>query len=187
MSAGRIASRYAKSLIQLAEEENKLDRVLEDVESFNTLVKESKDFKNFIKSPIIQLTKKKAIIGALFNGKYDELTVKFLEILTQKQRESFLPEIAQEFILQYRAKKEISTAVVTVANELSDDLKALIQKKLQESGATFDKVELEVKKDPSIIGGFILEIGNLIYDASVSQRLNKLKKEFTGNQFQSQF
>lgn len=179
MSAGRIASRYAKSLIQLAEEQKKLDRVLEDVESFRSLVKESADFRNFIKSPIIQLGKKKAILNKLFSGKYDDLTLKFLEILTQKQREILLPEIAEEFVLQYKTKMQISTAVVTVAKELSDANLKLIQEKLEKSGVAFSKVELTVKKDPSIIGGFILEMDNLIYDASVANQFNQLKKQFS--------
>ena len=151
MSVGRIASRYAKSLIQLAEESKKLDRVLEDVESFRTLVKESSDFRNFIKSPIIQASKKKTIIRGLFGDKYDELTVKFLEILAQKQRESLLPEIADEFVLQYRNKMEISTVIVTVADTLSDANKKLIKEKVEQSGVAFSNVELEVKKDPCII------------------------------------
>lgn len=179
MSAGRIASRYAKSLIQLAEEQKKLDKVLEDIESFRTLVKDNADFRNFIKSPIIQLSKKKAIWNKLFSGKYDDLTLKFLEILTQKQREVLLPEIADEFVLQYKTKKQISTAVVTVASELSDANRKLIQEQIEKSGVAFSKVELTVQKDPSLIGGFILEMDNYIYDASIANQFNELKKQFS--------
>lgn len=185
MSAGKIASRYAKSLIQLAEEQKKLDRILEDIESFRTLLKQSADLKNFIKSPIIQLTKKKAILNQLFADKYDDLTVKFFEILAQKQRESFLPEIADEFVLQYKTKMQISAAVVTVADKLSDANFKLIQDKLEKSGVSLSTVELTVKKDPGIIGGFILEMGNYIYDASVAKQLNQLKKQFGSNDYQA--
>lgn len=183
MSAGRIASRYAKSLIQLADEEKKLDRVLEDIEAFRVLITESNDFKNFIKSPIIQVSKKKAILAELFSKKFDDLTVKFLQLLTQKQRESLLPEIADEFVLQYRNKKGISTAVITVANELTGETSGLIKEKLEKSGVAFDQVELVVQRDPDIIGGFILEIGGQIYDASVANQLNQLKKNFRGNDY----
>lgn len=186
MSAGRIASRYAKSLIQLAEETNKLDRIVEDVQAFKGLLKDSADFKNFIKSPIIQASKKKSILTEIFGGKFDDLTMKFLTLLAQKQREGYLPEIADEFILQYRTKKKISSAVVTVANSLSDANRKLIKEKIEKSGVAFDTVELEVKTDPSIIGGFILEIGNNIYDASVAHSLDQMKKAFTKNAFPSQ-
>lgn len=185
MSVGRIASRYAKSLIQLAREEKKLDRVLEDVESFRGLVKDSADFRNFIKSPIIQVSKKKAILSQLFEKSYDDLTVKFLQLLTQKQRESLLPEIAEEFVLQYRHLRGISTAVITVADELSEETQKLVKEKLEESGIAFDKVELTIQKDPAIIGGFILEIGSQVYDASISKQLNQLKKNFRKNEFVS--
>lgn len=185
MSAGRIASRYAKSLIQLAEEENKLDRVLEDVESFRALVKNNADFRNFVKSPIIQVGKKKTILAKLFSESYDDLTIKFLQLLTQKQREGLLPEIADEFVLQYRHKKGISTAIVTVVDDLSAATQKLIKEKLEKSGIAFEKVELVVQKDPSIIGGFILEIGSQIYDASVSSQLNQLKKDFRQNHYSS--
>jgi len=170
-------------LIQLAEEEKKLDRVLEDVEAFRGLITDSKDFRNFIKSPIIQVTKKKAILGQLFDKKFDDLTVKFLQLLTQKQRESLLPEIADEFVLQYRNKKGISTAIVTVASELTDSTAKLIKNKLEESGVAFDEVELVIQKDPAIIGGFILEIEGQLYDASVTSQLNQLKKDFRGNDY----
>jgi F-type H+-transporting ATPase subunit delta len=183
MSAGRIASRYAKSLIELAEEQQRLERVLEDVEAFQGLINDSKDFKNFIKSPIIQVSKKKAILSKLFDQKFDDLTVKFLQLLTQKKRESMLPEIADEFVQQYRHKKGISTAVVTVAGELGADTSALIKAKLEQSGVAFDQVELVVEQDPTIIGGFILEIGGKIYDASVASQLNQLKKSFRRNDF----
>lgn len=183
MSTGRIASRYARSLIQLAEEEKKLDRVLEDVEAFRGLLTGSKDFKNFIKSPIIQVSKKKAILAKLFEKKFDDLTIKFLQLLTQKKRESLLPEIADEFVLQYRNKKGISTAVITVANELTDATASLVKEKLEKSGVAFDQVELTIQKDPDIIGGFILEIEGQIYDASVANQLRQLKKDFQGNEF----
>lgn len=183
MSAGRIASRYARSLIQLAEEGQKLDRVLEDVEAFRGLITDSKDFRNFIKSPIIQVSKKKNILAQLFDQKFDDLTVKFLQLLTQKQRESLLPEIADEFVLQYRNKKGISTAVITVADELSDATYELIKEKLEKSGIAFSKVELTIQKDPAIIGGFILEMGGQIYDASVTHQLHELKKNFRSNDF----
>jgi F-type H+-transporting ATPase subunit delta len=104
-------------------------------------------------------------------------------LLTQKQRESLLPEIADEFVLQYRNKKGISTAVITVTNELTDETSRLIKEKLEKSGVAFDQVELVVQKDPGIIGGFILEIGGQIYDASVANQLNQLKKNFRGNDY----
>lgn len=184
MSAIRISKRYAKSLIDLAGEEKKLDRILEDVESLKTLFAGSEDFRNFIKSPIIQAEKKVAIINKLFDGKYDDLTVKFMAILARKQRESLLPEITDAFIEQYRTLNHISTAVITVAKDLSEENKKMIKEKLEKSGISFETVELEIKKDPSLIGGFVLEFNNYVYDASVAHQLETLGKKFKGNAYQ---
>lgn len=186
MSAGRIATRYAKSLIDLAVEEKKIDQILKDVESFRDLIKESPDFRTFIKSPVIQASKKVSILKELFAKKYDDLTVKFLAILAQKQREPLLPEIAEAFVEQYRTMNKISTAVVTVAKELSAENKKMIKQQLEKSGISFDTVELEVKKDPSLIGGFVLEFNNYVYDASVSHQLDLLGKQFKGNLYDRQ-
>lgn len=185
MSATKIASRYAKSLIQLAQEQDKLERIREDVESFHGLLKSSRDFYVFLKSPVIQASKKKMILQKLFTGKYDVLTVKFLEILTQKQREFYLPEIAKQFMVQYRNLRHISTAVVTVAKELSEANQKALKEKLEASGVAYENVEIVVKKDPDLMGGFILEFGDFVYDASVAHKLDSLKKQFRGNLYES--
>ncbi len=185
MSVSKIASRYAKSLIDLAVEQNKLDRILEDVESFKAAIEGSRDFLVFLKSPVIQHSKKISIINQLFGKKYDPLTVKFLEILTQKQREGYLPEVAGHFIQQYRVLKHISTAKITASGPLSDATRKMIRERLEKSGVAFENVELEVKVDPTLIGGFILEFGDYIYDCSISHGLEELKKGFRGNLYES--
>ncbi len=185
MSVARIASRYAKTLVDLSIQQNKLDRVLEDVESFNTISKENKDFHNFLKTPIIHKDKKQGIIKKLFESSYDDLTMKFLLLLIAKQREKFLPEIADEFILQYKALKHITTVKVTSAVELSKDVLAKIEKKLKEGDLAGEKVEFETKVDPSLIGGVIIEFNDRVYDASVGHRLDKYKKNFGENLYVS--
>lgn len=186
MSANRISKRYAKSLIDLAREEKKLDLILKDVESLKELFEGSEDFRSFIKSPIIQAEKKVSIIHKMFDGKYDDLTVKFMAILARKQREPLLPEVTEAFIEQYRTLNKISTAVVTVAQDLSEENKKMIKDKLEKSGISFETVILEIKKDPSLIGGFVLEFNNYVYDASVAHQLEQIGKNFKGNVFQRQ-
>jgi F-type H+-transporting ATPase subunit delta len=185
MSVTRIASRYAKSLIDLSVEQNKLERILEDVESFKEVSK-NRDFYLLIKSPIVNASKKEDIINSLFNGKYDELTMAFLRILVNKGREAYLPEIADEFILQYKKMKHISSVRLTTATKLSDAAIQSIKDKLLASVDTEDNIELEVIIDPNLIGGFIVEFDDKLYDASVKHKLDKLKKDFTGNLYISQ-
>jgi|APTNR8051073442_1049403.scaffolds.fasta_scaffold01272_9 F-type H+-transporting ATPase subunit delta len=185
MSVQRIAGRYAKSFVDLAAEQNKLERVLEDVKSFQALTK-NRDFYLLLKSPVVHASKKIAIINQLFEGKYDELTLAFLRILINKSREAYLPEIAVEFIEQYKQRKHISSVRLTTAAPLSDAVVADIRQRLTGSMHTSDNVELAVKVDPELIGGFVLEFDDKIYDASIAQKLDELRKGFVGNLYISQ-
>ncbi len=178
MSVTRIASRYAKSLLDLAVEQNKLDTVVKDIESFKRML-ENRDLFLMIKSPIINTTKKLSIFKELFEGKCDELTYSFYKIILNKGRDAFLPEIADEFIEQYRASQSISTVKLTTATELSEEALNKIKAKLVASSITKKDVEILTAVDPALIGGYVVEIGDKLYDASVAHKLNKLKKEFS--------
>ena len=182
MSVQRIASRYAKSLLELAVEQDKLERVLEDINSFRVVLKH-REFKLLTKSPIVSTSKKQEIFKALFADKYDELTVAFFNILIAKGRESYLADIAVEFLSQYKKLKHISTVKLTTAAPLSKEALAAIKEKLVKSSTTDDKVEINVEVDPALIGGFIIEFEDNIYDASVSNKLDELKKGFRDNKY----
>lgn len=175
MSVQRIAGRYAKSLLDLAREQNKLDRVLEDVKSFQAASK-NRDFYLLLKSPIVNARKKLSILDALFKDKYDEMTMAFLRILVNKGREPYLPEVAEEFITQYKKIKHISTVKVTTAKPMTAAAMEALKAKLTASDATAQSVEIETAVNPELIGGFILELDDKIYDASVAQKLEEVKR-----------
>ena len=120
MSAGRVASRYAKSLIDLAKEQGLLERIHEDVQSFIEATK-SRDFLLFIKSPIIHADKKRKTMEAIFGDSLHKMTSSFINILINKGRESHLAEIAESFIQQYQDLKHISTVRLTSATKLSEE------------------------------------------------------------------
>ncbi|MEO1261680.1 MAG: ATP synthase F1 subunit delta [Bacteroidota bacterium] len=185
MSVHRIANRYATSLAELAEEQGKLDRVKEDVESFNEVCG-NRDFWLMLKSPIVSADRKSQVFDKLFDGKYDKLTMAFLKILLKKGREAYLPEIGDEFLVLYKKVKHISSVKLTTAKELSKEAVDAIRKKLAASSATEDQVELQTVVDPSLIGGFVVEFEDKLYDASVAHKLNLLKSEFKDNLYISQ-
>ncbi len=186
MSVTRIASRYAKSLLDLAQEQGKLERILEDINTLKESVK-NRDLYLLFKSPIINGTKKLQIVDALFAGKFDEMTMGFARIVINKGREMHLPEIADEFIQQYKVLKHISTIKVTTATPLGDAALAKIKEQLLNSSATDQEVEIETKVDPSLIGGFVIEFDDQLYDASVVHQMDKLKKEFSKNLYVKDF
>ncbi|MCB0606974.1 MAG: ATP synthase F1 subunit delta [Lewinella sp.] len=186
MSVQRITSRYAKSLIDLAIDQNKLDRVFEDVKSFQAATK-VRDFYMLLKSPVVSTGKKNEIIDKIFSGKLDELTMAFLRILVNKGREPYLPEIASELIHQYKKLKHISTVKLTTAAPVGAETVKAIQAELEKSSVTDQFVEVVTAVDPELIGGFTLELEDKIYDASVASKLEKLRKDFTSrNLFISQ-
>ncbi len=180
MSVHRIASRYAKSLIELAIDQNKLEEVTADVRQFQALVK-NRDLYLLLKSPIVHADKKKQILKLIFGDKLNEMFMAFLNILVSKGREGYLPEIADEYMLQYKRVKHISTVKLTTASPLTQELQQAIHDKLEASKATDEHVELESAVDPSLIGGFIVEFEDKIYDASVKHKLDQLKKGFREN------
>lgn len=172
-----VASRYAKSLIDLASEKGQLDVVFSDMNYIKSLCQSSKDFILFINSPIINTEKKVATLKSVFNGHISKISEGFLTIIASKRRESIIPEIADSFITQYKEQKNIFTAVVISANGLDATAKkqALDLVKTQMKG----EVELVEKTNPDLIGGFILKVGDKQIDKSVSRQLSNLKKELT--------
>jgi len=176
MSVAAVATRYAKSLIDIAVEQNKLEKIHDDMQGFKSSLA-SRDLVMMLKSPIINSSKKIDAFNAVFGDKMDETTMSFFNLVMKKGREAALPEIAKSFIEQYRAKKNISSAKVITATKLSQEKLEAIKASLSKSGNTTFEVEDEV--DESLIGGFVIEMGDKIYDASVKHKLDKIRKTFS--------
>ncbi len=180
MSIQRIASRYAKSLIDLAQEQGKLDSICGDIKGFLEVAK-NRDFFLCLKSPIIHTSTKAKIFQSIFEGKIDNVTMSFFNIILTKGRESYLPEIAQEFIEQYRAINKISTITLTTASEVDAQFIESIRKKFEGSINTRQNVEIIHKINSALLGGFLVEFDDKLYDASVKHQLDQMKKQFSGN------
>lgn len=178
----RLASRYAKSLVDLAQERSQLETVYADMLFLQALCKSSKEFVGVMKSPIITSDKKNKILAAVTDGKVNEITKLFNKLLVTKGRERDLPEIVSAFIDQYNVIKDIHKVQITTAVEISDALKQeIVNKVTKENG--FSKVELETKLDEKLIGGFVMEYNNMLVDASVLRDLKDIKKQFDKNLF----
>ncbi len=173
----RLASRYAKSLVDLSTERNQLEAIYNDMQLLQRVCKGSPDFVNLLRSPVVSADKKQSIVDAVTKNKISELTAAFIRLLINKGRESDMPEIIFAFIEQYNAIKGIHKVKLTTATAISDDLKNAIVSKVK-SEANLENVELESKTDDALIGGFILEFNNNLVDASVLRDLKDIAKQF---------
>jgi F-type H+-transporting ATPase subunit delta len=142
----------------------------------------SKELVNLLKSPVIKADKKGKILDAITAGKINVITASFNKLLLVKSRESFLPEIASAFVDQYKHYKGIHTANLTTATAVSEELKQSIMDKIR-SDSGLKNIELNTAVDPALIGGFVLEMGDQLVDASIAFDLKNIKKQFRNNDF----
>ncbi len=180
MQNPRLATRYAKSLIDLAIERGQLELVYKDMQYLQAVCKGSPEFVSLLRSPIIKNDKKDAIITAVTKDKVGELTGAFNKLMVAKGRERDMPEIVNAFIDQYNTINGIHKVKLTTAVPVSEELKkAITTKATAEAGLAH--IELETKVNESLIGGFVLEFNNNLVDASIQRDLKDIKKQFNKN------
>ena len=176
MSELTVAARYAKSLIDLAEEQKALEEVNNDMVFFLHTLKANSQLIAVLGNPIISHLKKLNILTALFEGKMNKISIAFFKLMINKGRGEVLYTTAHSFIDLYDIKKNITKASVTSATPLSEANK---QKMLDEvKAAVGGEVILDTKIDPELIGGFVLTVGDRQIDTSIASSLKKIKKDF---------
>ena len=176
MSELTVASRYAKSLIDLSQEQNSLEEIKNDMNFFLQTLKANSQLKAVLGNPIVSHAKKLAILDAIFISRVDKLSIAFFKIMVNKGRGEVLYTTAQEFINQYNLLKHITKATVVSATALSDSNKQALLNEVK--AAVGGEVVLDAKTDPSLIGGFVLTVGDRQVDTSIASNLKKLKKNF---------
>jgi F-type H+-transporting ATPase subunit delta len=181
MSGIRIASRYAKSLLDLSIEKGQLDTVQADMRLLDAAMDSNRDLRVMLSSPVVKADKKVDILQRIFKGNVSEMTMAFVTLLTNKGREGLLHEIVVSFLNQMRNYQGVSTATVISAVALDATSKAhVLEAAVKLAGG---KVELEEKIDASLIGGFILKVGDRMIDSAISSRIKALKREFDDNPY----
>lgn len=178
----RLAARYAKSIMGLAIEQNQLEPVYADMQFLQSLCSSSRDFVKLLRSPMIRPEKKEVIIRKVIEGNVGTLTLGFIRLLVRKSREESLPEMITAFITQYKDHKEIYTIRLTTAVPVSEATQLAIVDKVKDQTA-MKNVELESIVDESLIGGFRLQLGDQLVDASVLYDLDKIRSQFLNNDF----
>lgn len=185
MEGTRVAARYAKSFIDLTMEQGILEQAYADMKLIAEVATENPELIALLKSPIIKTDKKQAILKDIFGAKINKVTAAYLQLITSRRRETYLPEVAEEFINQYKEKKKILTAVIITANGIDDNIREKVMDLVKDSGNT--EVVLKEQVNKALIGGFILRIGDKQVDASIARKLNNLKRNFKENPFVKEF
>jgi F-type H+-transporting ATPase subunit delta len=179
--AGIAAVRYAQSLIQLATERGEVDSAMGDMEEFSRVMNSEPQLARVLKSPVIPSDKKNAILKALFSDRFNPLVVGFIDLISKHNREAILGDVAGEFVRQYNLGKGITTGTVTVAAHLgAAEMKSVEALAKSISGMT---VKLDEKIDPSVMGGFLLRIGDKQIDQTVASRLDRVRRNLKDETF----
>jgi F-type H+-transporting ATPase subunit delta len=177
MSENKAASRYAKSIIDLSQENNVLEEVKGDMDLISGVIRRNPELEAILKNPIVPVDKKAGILADLFNSKVHVITSSFMNLMVNKGRSAILFSAAKQVVTQYNDLKGIVTAEVTSAVALTADnrteITAIVKKEI---GA--NEVVIKEKVNTDLIGGFILKVGDKQFDASIASGLSKLKKEF---------
>ncbi|TWO33951.1 ATP synthase F1 subunit delta [Seonamhaeicola sediminis] len=178
MSGTRAAIRYAKAILSLALDQKAADTVNSDMKLIAATIAESQDLNEMLQSPIISSSIKKSVLLEVFK-KSNKATLSLIETLINNNRVDLLGDVAVKYNQLFDQSKGIELATVTTAVAITDALKKKVLAKAKE--LTGKDIEVENILDESIIGGFILRIGDIQYNASIANQLNKLKREFTLN------
>ena len=186
MAESRAASRYVKSLLGLAVEKNVLEQVHNDMLLFAKVVDENRAFALMLQNPIIKHDKKRASLQQIFQGKVNPLTMAIFDIITKKNREPILSAVAKGFHNAYNLYKGIGKATIVTAVPIDAEMRRKIEGLVKEIGHTRE-VEVIERVDPSIIGGFILNVGDKQIDASIKSKLKGLRVKFSQNPYVKEF
>jgi len=172
----RAAIRYAKAIIENAVSNGRADAVNQDMNLILSTVSSNEELQHFLISPVVKPQEKYTAIAEIFASVQPDTKGLFL-LLKENKRFEILAEIAKQYNAQHDVLNGIEVAKVTTAFPITPDLEAKVLAKIKEF--SMSKITIENIVDPAIIGGFILRIGDQQYNASVSNRLQELKREFS--------
>ena len=178
MAGARAAIRYAKAVLSLATDQNTAETVNNDMKLIANTIAQSKDLSDMLQSPVVGASIKKAALLEIFKNT-NELTANLINTLVTNKRIAILEMVALKYSELFDQLRGTQVATVTTAIPLTEDLNVKVLAKVKE--LTGKKAEVENIIDESIIGGFILRVGDVQYNASIANQLNKLKREFTLN------
>jgi F-type H+-transporting ATPase subunit delta len=173
-----VSDPYAEALMSIAQANGLEDHFGDELRGFLWLLRESEDFEAFLANPLLKPEDKKAVIRRLAGDGVNPLLVNFLQFLVDRRRIIFLESIANKYLELLRKLRNAVLAEVISASELNDHQRAELTEKVKAmTGATY--VELNVKVDPSLLGGVIVKVGSQVLDASLRGQLRRISINLT--------
>ena len=166
----------------MAKDKNSAEAVEKDMHTISQTVLNSRDLENMLTSPVVKNSIKKSALLEIFKN-IDGITKGAIDILLENGRINILHLVARQYIIQYNEMNNVQQAVVTTAVPLNKELEAAVLSKVKE--LTGSKASIKNVIDEDIIGGFVLRVGDLQYDASVARNLTRLKRELKDNTYVS--
>lgn len=176
MKDSRAAIRYAKAALSLAQEQKVSDVVEGDMLSMTASIEASDELSDLLESPTVASTDKQKVLKALFKSAH-KISLDLIDVLIDNKRIAILSEVAAAYVKLSESEKDEVVVDVVAASELSKELEKQIIDKMKT--ITAKNVSLAISIDESLIGGFVLRVGDLQYNASISHQLNQLKRELT--------
>ncbi len=175
MIGSDIAKRYAKALFEIAQEEDAIESIYDELKGFSSLLKGSKDLAEFFANPVFDSSDKGAVMGDILKEtKVSAITSNFLKLLVDKRRINAIGQIEECY---RRYMDDVLNKVridVKTAFPLSGELSVRIKKQME--GLTGKNVEMVINEDPSLLAGVVIGVGDTLYDGSVRAQLNSIRE-----------
>lgn len=170
----RAAHRYAQAIFQSSLETDIRQKAFEEMQVVYNTIEDSRELQAVLQSPVIKADEKEKVLLEIFKDQ-NGITHKLIRLLTANKRTPLLGRIAKGFIDLYNEQQGVKTALATTAVPLTPELEEKITAKVKELTGS-EKIILENKTDSEIIGGFILRVDDMQYDASISNQLRRLNR-----------
>jgi F-type H+-transporting ATPase subunit delta len=174
MNESRISVRYSRALFQSALEKKVINRIYEDMVVVREVCK-IPEVKELLTNPVIRPARKSAALHKIFENDLHKLTLSFIDLVVRNGRESYLPAIARVFVHDTLIHNGITESILTTAVKVDPGVRKKVTDLITKLFKT--KVDLRENVDDKILGGFILRVGDAYIDASVRNRLRKIRKE----------
>ena len=168
-----VTTPYAEAFLQVASSRNEVDKVVDQAKDLLTLWNDCPEFSDAMGSPVLEVDAKKAALEKLFSKQITPSFLNLLKLLADRQRIGLLDAVLERMLELYREQRNIALATVISAEALTEDQQADLLEKIQLIAGT-DNLEVNLKVDPELIGGFVVNVGSKVIDASLSGQVRRL-------------